>query len=154
MSQEKGRVVKPEIPGPGGSVCCTTEPVLATLVDLGAKNKRLEAACAAKEAALRAQQEYLEHKCLSITYVCESGGACGARMALIEKADRLRDAALSPSAREQALNDFDRWQDEHMAADPGKVPACLGRGCPACKWARERLRATLRGEEEKETSRT
>ena len=53
MSREKGRIVKPEIPGPGGSVCCTTEPVLATLVDLGAKNKRLEAANAAKDAALK-----------------------------------------------------------------------------------------------------
>ncbi len=47
---------------------------------------------------------------------------------------------------EKALNDFDRWQDEHMAADPGKIPACLGRGCPSCGQARARLRAAMKGE--------
>ncbi|KKL85703.1 hypothetical protein LCGC14_1952110 [marine sediment metagenome] len=52
MSREKGRIVKPEIPGSGGSVCCTTEPVLAMLVDLRAEVKRLKAAHAAKDAAL------------------------------------------------------------------------------------------------------
>lgn len=71
---------------------------------------------------------------------------------LLVKADVKARAALKDDGAgwaervKQALDDFDRWQDEHMAADPGKIPACLGRGCPACKSARERLRAALGGE--------
>ena len=96
MSREKGRVVKPEIPGPGGSVCCTTEPVLATLVDLRAKNKRLEAVYAAKDRALRAELDHWRaaltawrgNDTIDIAYA--SGLAAETRLT----------AALSPSAGE------------------------------------------------------
>ncbi len=49
------------------------------------------------------------------------------------------DARTHARAEAQPQQDFDRWQREHLAAGPGKIPACLGLDCPACRLARLKL---------------
>ena len=58
---------------------------------------------AALAAALRAQQDYLEHKCLS----CEGGGACAAGTNLMEKADRLRRMSAIYNVRGVTQDEID-----------------------------------------------
>ena len=110
MSREKGRVVKPEIPGSGGSVCCTTEPVLAMLVDLRAEVKRLKAAHAAKDAALVRTGKWVRLPDGNLMcQVCCTGMRCGCPSGgHIRREDcpnclGKSGAALSPSAEGKGL---------------------------------------------------
>ena len=60
---------------------------------------------------------------------------------------RLSDAAnwvreerlIEAQGKLEAVEDYEHWQDSHMAADPGYVPACLGPNCPSCKQATDAL---------------